>query len=301
MTHSRRSRCRGFTLIELLVVIAIIGVLLGLTLPAVHQVRDAAFRLKCANNLHQIGLAAHHYHDTKGSFPVGMRYQGGRDPYRLMSWHTQLLPYVDQQSLWDDTQKAYRENRDALRNPPHIGLSTVVPVFTCPADPRVDNVQTAQREQLQVALTSYLGVEGRDVNTLDGVLFRDSRIRLTDITDGRSQTLLIGERPPSTDFQFGWWYAGAGQRFTGSADMVLGVEEPNLLLVTTGSCAPGVYRFGPGSIGNQCDMFHFWSLHRGGAHFLFADGSTHFLDYSAARILPGLASRAGREVVPDLD
>src|SRR5438874_7389744 len=89
--HLRR---RAFTLIELLVVIAIISVLLGLMLPAVQQVRDAAFRLKCANNLHQIGLAAHHYHDTKGSFPMGMRYQNGRDPYRLMSWHTQLLPYV---------------------------------------------------------------------------------------------------------------------------------------------------------------------------------------------------------------
>ncbi len=179
---------------------------------------------------------------------------------------------------------------------------TVVPVVTCPADPRVSDVQTARREQLQVGLTSYLGVEGKDVYTLDGVLFRDSRIRRTDITDGVTQTLLIGERPPSADFQFGWWYAGAGQFFTGSADMVLGVEKPNLPLVTTGSCAPGVYRFGPGRIDNQCDMFHFWSPHRGGAFFsLYADGSTHFLSYSAAPILPALASRAGGEVVSDPD
>jgi prepilin-type N-terminal cleavage/methylation domain-containing protein/prepilin-type processing-associated H-X9-DG protein len=301
MTRLHTYRDHGFTLIELLVVIAIIGVLLGLTLPAVQQVRGSALRLKCANNLHQIGLAAHHYHDVNHCFPAGMRYQGGRDPYRLMTWHAQLLPYLEQQPLWAATQNAYRQNPDALRNPPHIGLSTVVPLFTCPADARPDSVQTAQREQLPVALTSYLGVEGRDVTTLDGVLFRDSRIRITDITDGTSQTLLVGERPPSADFQFGWWYAGAGQLFTGSADMVLGVEEPNLLLVTTGSCAPGVYRFGPGRIDNQCDMFHFWSLHRGGAHFLYADGSTHFLAYSAAGILPALASRAGGEVVSDPD
>ncbi len=140
-----------------------------------------------------------------------------------------------------------------------------------------------------------LGVSGKDYSTLDGLLFRDSRIRLTDIKDGASNTLMVGERPPSADFQFGWWYAGAGQKFTGSADMILGVEEQNILTVTAGSCPPGTYKFAPGSFNNQCDMFHFWSPHSGGAHFLMADGSVHFLSYSAAPILPALASRAGGE------
>jgi prepilin-type N-terminal cleavage/methylation domain-containing protein/prepilin-type processing-associated H-X9-DG protein len=294
--------CRGgFTLIELLTVIAIMSILLGLILAAVQNARHAALRLKCANNLHQIGLAAQMYHNENGCFPAGMRYQAGRDPYQLMSWHAQLLPYVEQKPLWTVTQNAFRQNPDALVNPPHVGLSTVIPVFTCPADPRVDSAQVAQREQLLVGLTSYLGVEGKDVFTLDGVLFRDSRIRIADITDGTSQTLLVGERPASTDCQFGWWYAGVGQRHTGSADMVLGVEEPNLLVVTRGSCPPGTYRFGPGRLDNQCDMFHFWSLHSEGAHFLFADGSVHFLNYSAASILPALASRAGGDVVLDID
>src|SRR5262249_46946632 len=141
------------------------------------------------------------------------------------------------------------------------------------------------------------GVSGKDWSTRDGVLFRDSRISLRDITDGTSNTLMVGERPPSADFQFGWWYAGAGQKFTGSADMFLGVEGQNLLGLVGGSCPLGTYRFTPGRLNNLCDMFHFWSLHSGGAHFLYADGSVHFLHYSVAPLLPALATRVGGEAV----
>jgi prepilin-type processing-associated H-X9-DG protein len=80
-------------------------------------------------------------------------------------------------------------------------------------------------------------------------------------------------------------------------DTVLGVREQNVMLVTKGSCPPGFYSFAPGSLTNQCDMYHFWSPHIGGAYFLFADGSAHFLAYSAASVLPALASRAGGEAV----
>src|SRR5256885_1850840 len=96
----RLGRVLGFTLIELLVVIAIIGVLVGLLLPAVQKVREAANRIKCGNNLHQIGLAAHQYHDTAQSFPAGMRFRNGTDTYAMMSWLTQILPFVEQDSLW---------------------------------------------------------------------------------------------------------------------------------------------------------------------------------------------------------
>src|SRR5262249_53617178 len=108
MQHSRRVARGAFTLVELVVVIAIIGVLIGLLLPAVQQVRAAAARAKCGNNMHQIGVALTLYHDSQQAYPAGMRYQNGRDPYLMMSWHTQLLPYLDQEPLWARTQAAYR-------------------------------------------------------------------------------------------------------------------------------------------------------------------------------------------------
>lgn len=288
---------RGFSLVELLVVMGIITVLLALLLPAVQRVRDAAARTHCGNNLKQIGLAAHLYHDSKKRFPPGLRYNRGRDPQLYSSWLAELLPYLEQQQLWAATQLAYQQSQRPFQVPPHTGLATVVPVFACPADARADQVQLAQREKILVALTSYLGVLGKDLTTNDGVFFRDSLIRLADITDKTSNTLLAGERPPSTDFQYGWWYAGVGQRLTGSADMILGVEEQNVLPVTVGSCPPETYTFTAGDVNNQCDMFHFWSLHIGGAHFLWADGSVRFLTYGVAPLLPALASRSGGETV----
>ncbi len=289
-------RRRAFTLIELLVVIGIIAVLIALVVPAVQRVRAAAARAQCANNLKQIGLAMHQFHDVHKSFPAGMRYRSRKYPYRHMSWLTQLLPHIDQGPLWLTTQQAYKISLSPFNNTPHVGLATVIPVFGCPADSRVNQPQFAPRDKIQVAFTSYLGVSGKDLTTRDGILFRDSHVSMADITDGASNTLLAGERPPSTDFQFGWWYAAAGQRSTGSGDMLLGVYEKNVQPVTGGSCAPGSYPFAPGNIANQCAMFHFWSLHEGGAHFLYADGSVHFLSYSAAPMMPALASRAGADV-----
>jgi prepilin-type N-terminal cleavage/methylation domain-containing protein len=293
----QRTHGRGFTLIELLVTIAIIAILIALLVPAVQKVRDAAARAQCANNMRQIGLAVHQYHDLQKVLPSGMQSSRSKQPYRLSSWLMHILPYLDQQNLWATTQAAYKQSASPFKNPPHVGLATAIPVFVCPADSRVSQAQVSLKTKTLAAFTSYLGVSGKDLTTLNGVFFRDSRVRLSDISDGTSNTLLFGERPPSADFQFGWWYAGAGQRFTGSADMLLGVFEQNVQRVTVGSCAPGSYPFSPGNVNNQCDMFHFWSLHSGGAHFVYADASVHFLSYSAAPIMSALASRAGGETV----
>ena len=108
---------------------------------------------------------------------------------------------------------------------------------------------------------------------------------------------MIGERPPSADERFGWWYAGTGQDRDGSADMILGVREKRGSDFSLRSCPPGPYEFGPGRLDNQCDALHFWSLHPGGAHFAFCDESVRFLTYSADPILPALATRAGGETV----
>lgn len=299
MTRTARS---ALTLVELLVVIGILSTLLALLLPAVQRVRDAASRMSCSNNLKQLVLAAHNFHDSKYHLPAGMRYQGGKDPYVYMTWITQLLPYTEQDNLWNITLSAYQQDPYSFHNPPHAGLATVIPNFLCPSDGRITQTQISPRDHLQVAFTSYLGVEGIDLYSLDGVLYRDSHVAFEDIYDGLSSTLFAGERPPSADFQFGWWYAGSGQLLTGSVDSILGVNEENILPYSEYHCPPGVYSFGPGNVNNESDMFHFWSLHIGGANFALVDGSVHFLTYGMDQdVLNSLATRAGGEVISQAD
>jgi prepilin-type processing-associated H-X9-DG protein len=277
------------------VVIAIIGVLMALALPAVQKVRAAANRAECTNNLKQVGLALHQYHGSHRVFPPGVSFRNGKDPFPNQSWLAKLLPYVEQQELWRLTQVAYQKEPYFVMNPPHVGLDYVVGVFTCPADGRVSSAQDSRG--YHVALTSYLGLEGLNLNSNDGVLYLDSRVRIQDIVDGTSNTILVGERPPGPDFWYGWWYGGYGQRKpSGSGDMVLGAREINDS-VDLQSCAVGPYEFAPGKLSEHCDVFHFWSLHSGGANFLFCDGSVHFLTYDAAPLMPALATRAGREPV----
>jgi prepilin-type N-terminal cleavage/methylation domain-containing protein/prepilin-type processing-associated H-X9-DG protein len=293
---ARRHSSPGFTLIELLVVIGIFAVLLAMLLPAVMRVRDAASRTQCTNNLHQIGLALHSYHGAYSIFPPGVRPLLDAEPYPFLSWNARLLPFLEQSNLWHITEQAFAESRFFYLNPPHIGFSMDMPVFSCPADPRSHANPILVAET--VGYTDYLGVEGTDQFAHDGILFLDSRVHMTDITDGTSTTLLVGERPPSADGWLGWWYGGTGQHRDGSAEMVLGVRERNDSQINFGaSCPPGPYQFGPGRAGNQCDFLHFWSPHIGGANFLFADGSVHFLPYSAAPIMPALATRSGQESV----
>jgi prepilin-type processing-associated H-X9-DG protein/prepilin-type N-terminal cleavage/methylation domain-containing protein len=293
---------RAFTLLELLVVLGIIGVLVGLTLAAVQRVRESAARLKCQNNVKQLALALHQYHDANGAFPPGHRSLKNPDRMPFSGWPLSILPFIEQQSLYEKGRTAYRFVPLPFINPPHTGLSTVVQTFVCPSDPRIVTAQISQRTHTLAAFTSYLGVSG--VGTLkgsatDGVLYQNSRVALLDVTDGTTNTLFLGERPPSADFQFGWWYAGVGQRFTGSADMILSAREPNLQPIVSGSkCGPGQYPFMPASsFDDPCGMFHFWSPHSGGANFAFCDGSVRFLAYSADSIMPALATRAGGEAV----
>lgn len=301
---SRSRRHPGFTLIELLVVIGIVAVLFGLTLAAVQNVREAASRAKCSSNLRQLGLALHMYHDTHKQFPPGNSglYPSQTDRYASLGWQARLLPYLEQTPLWNTVAPAYRASPDPLEGPEHVGLGTSVALFICPSDGRT-YAASPTYSGIVPALTHYLGVGGTNCKSRDGVLFGESRVRIADVTDGTSNTLLVGERPPgSTGDVFGWWYAGVGQDLAGSCDMVLGVREINLR--TSGpvhDCPAGPYRFEPGRSDDPCSVFHFWSRHRGGALFLFADGAVRLLPYSADANLPALATRSGGEVVTGPD
>jgi prepilin-type N-terminal cleavage/methylation domain-containing protein/prepilin-type processing-associated H-X9-DG protein len=286
----------GFTLIELLVVIAIIGTLLALTLAAVQQARGAAARMVCADRLRQNGLAMHNFLVARGAFPPAHTWRNGQADFPHLSWQARLLPYVEQEALWSQTVQAFSVDKMFEHVPPHQGRATVLTMFICPSDDRVTSA-IAVPGHAPAAFTSYLGVCGQSMTNTDGILYSDSAIRLSDIRDGSSNTLLIGERPPNSDFLLGWWYGGIGQDGLGSADLFLGVRDINIRGTSYYSCWNGPYAFGPGKFDNPCDALHFWSPHTGGANFAFADGSVRFLSYDADRIMPALATRSGGEIV----
>jgi prepilin-type processing-associated H-X9-DG protein len=291
---SRNPR-KAITLLELMVALAIIAILTGLLLPAVQKVRTAAATVRCKNNIKQLALAAHNYHDAHEGFPAGCSYQNGSSLQPHMSWLNRLLPYLEQEAIWQRSLIAFSQDR-FFETPPHFpNLERVVTLLVCPSDSSARSAFDFR--VFRVAFTDYLRVWGTDHRQMDGVFYLDSATRLSDITDGTTNTLMIGERPPSSDHNLGWWYAGWGQSKDGSADMILGVRE----LIDSDryrrKCPAGPYRFGPGTDSNVCDAFHFWSRHPGGANFAFCDGSVRFLTYGANSIMPALATRAGGEVV----
>ncbi len=289
-------RRRAFTIVELLTVIGVISMLMGMLMPAIQKVRAAADRMRCASNLHQIGIALHLFHNDHQRFPPGVTSDRPGEPFPRMTWLTRILPYIEQDTLWGQSISAYTTNRNFMANPPHEGFSTPIKLYSCPADERVSSAQVTFLG-LRPALTSYVGVLGTSFSKSDGVLYRDSRTRITDIYDGSSNTIIVGERPPSANFWYGWWYAGVGQQGTGSLDMLLGASEQNSGWAFVSHCPPGPYQFGPGKTNNMCDTFHFWSLHPNGAHFLCADGSVHFITYNVLpTLIPALATRNGGEI-----
>jgi prepilin-type processing-associated H-X9-DG protein len=216
-------------------------------------------------------------------------------PY--LGWAAQLLPYIEQDAVSRKIEIAFKTDPKPLEFYGHAAhaqiLRIVVSRLLCPVDTRLQEAHPF--ETGPVAFSSYLGVSGRNFVRKDGVLFADSRITSADIRDGLSHTILLGERPPSADFRLGWWYRGWGVYQDGTAEMVLGVRERNFA-ADYPECPGGPYKFAAGSLSNDCDAFHFWSLHLGGANFAFCDGSVRFMSYTIADdVLPALSTRAGGE------
>jgi prepilin-type N-terminal cleavage/methylation domain-containing protein/prepilin-type processing-associated H-X9-DG protein len=288
---------RGFTIVETVIVMAIITLLLALAIPAIQRVRATADAIRCGSNLRQIGYGLHHHQADYGYLPPGVA--SGKlpsSPFPRMSFLTRILPYIEKDVLWREACGAFAESPIPFDNPPHSPFAKVVMIFSCPMDHRLRRAQATHNNRV-AALTSYVGVIGTDVRRQDGLLYLDSQHHTASIDDGASYTLLVGERPPSPDFWYGWWYASVGQLGRGSPDVLLGTRELNLGGKHTVGCPPGPYHFVPGRFGVQADVFHFWSPHPGGSHFLFADGAVRFLRYSADAILPALGTRGGGEPV----
>jgi prepilin-type N-terminal cleavage/methylation domain-containing protein/prepilin-type processing-associated H-X9-DG protein len=291
LAQDRRDQS-GFTLIELLVVIAIIAILIGLLLPAVQKVREAAARMKCTNNLKQLGIALHSYHDTNAGFPSGYYTQGA---FIHTGWELQLLPFLEQTSLWNQSVTYLTANVGNTDSAAYPAVSFPQATFICPSSTRP---LTGTFAGVTYSLTSYLGNAGTSSNPVsgDGVLYADSQVRLTDITDGTSSTLLAGERPATGDLYWGWEFSPFGTGY-GDGEAVLGAREVALTAAmsdvpTNIGLQPPQQPAGTAEI----DGAHWWSFHIGGVNFLFCDGSVRFLTYSANSVLPQLSTRNGGEV-----
>jgi len=314
---SRTVRRSGFTLIELLVVIAIIAILIGLLLPAVQKVRESANRAQCQNSLKQIGLALHAYHDSYKRFPpahcIGQTWYtaeprqpppGGINPATgypamgpFLSWMLHIAPYLEQNNISRQVNKnawAWWQYQQGL---PATGENTLngigLPILQCPSDNRSSlfGYDTGNK----YALTGYLGVNGVDQYAQNGMLYVNSSVRLGNVPDGTSNTVMVGERPPSNSLNYGWWFAGSGDSpYFGTTDVVLGSNE-NINGTKNGT--RDFFRDGDLNDPNEVHRWHYWSLHPGGGNFLMADGSVQFITYTQSGVLTALATRNGNEAV----
>jgi prepilin-type N-terminal cleavage/methylation domain-containing protein/prepilin-type processing-associated H-X9-DG protein len=291
----------GYTLVELLVVIGIIAVLVGLLLPAVQKVRAASQRMSCASQMRSIGLGTVTYHDNHERFPVSFQTNLARGDYYHLSWLARLTPFLDQDNLWRQIERDYAANAVPFRSPRHQAIGMKVHPFPCPSDPVATLVWERASTSTRIGFTSYLGNLGLSYRQQNGVITTEKRVSMASITDGTSNTLLLVERVPSADKNYGWWYSAHGQQNTGSLDFVIGVREMNGLKFHPyyrwyRNCPDGPYHFRVWRENDQCSVFSIGGNHGTVANFGFVDGSVRTLSLAADDVLPSLATRGGGEV-----
>jgi prepilin-type N-terminal cleavage/methylation domain-containing protein len=279
-TSLQGTRRPGFTLIELLVVIAIIAILIGLLLPAVQKVRDAAARLQCHNNLKNIGLALHSYHDRAKRFPPGYLSAvdgSGVETGPGWGWAAYILADLEQGNLKQQIKFANGID-DPANAVPRVQHLTI---FQCPSDELVERF-IPEGVTFEIAHGNYVGVFGSnemedDAGAGNGIFFRNSKTKMGDIKDGTSNTLMVGER--SSNLSLASW--------TGA---VPGADEAAVLILGSADHPPN------DPAAHEED---FWSHHDQGVNFVFADGSVHVIDNSITPwVYQALATRAGKEVIP---
>jgi prepilin-type N-terminal cleavage/methylation domain-containing protein/prepilin-type processing-associated H-X9-DG protein len=296
---------KGFTLIELLVVTAIIAILIGLLLPAVQKVREAANRAQCRNNLKQIGTAFHNYHSAAGRFPPGYNSRGaavdgpGLGPG--WGWAAYLLPYVEQEPL----HRRIDFSRD-IADPVNAQARVAgIHLFLCPSDSPPDPTFIVRKKLgdplCDVAFANYVGVAGvyevtgypDTCNGAPGVLYRNSRVRVTDITDGPSNTIFVGERGSRRSPQTTW----TGAVTSASVPPVnpgYDAEGPGVLVLTnSGTAADGRV---PNNLLDHVEDSN--SNHTQGVNFLFGDGSVRSISNTISpTVWVAITTRAGNEPV----
>jgi prepilin-type N-terminal cleavage/methylation domain-containing protein/prepilin-type processing-associated H-X9-DG protein len=310
---------QGLTLIELLVVIAIIAILIALLVPAVQKVREAANRASCLNNLKQIALAAHDYHDAYKKFPTGARVSVMVDdrPTGGTNLWVELLPYIEQDNLykkWDSF-----DNRNNVAGEKNATQAQLIPLLLCPSDSLPHRVIDSTIPNQPTwsdgfyAMISYGGNGGKrtvpakpppgfEGMTRDGIFFIDSCVRIADITDDTSNTFLFGERyhrDPQFDLrqpivwdghspieQWGRWAYVSTAGALGHTALHTAAKI-NYQVPAEGDLV---------TVWNRAGAFG--SGHPGGANFAFADGSVRFVSESIPlETLQALSTRCGGEVV----
>lgn len=279
---------KGFTLVELLVVIAIIGVMVGLLLPAVQSAREAARRMSCSNNLKNIGLALHNYHDVHNKFPIGHQYRGHFDGNPLSNqggtgfgWATGLLPFIEQGNQFDRFNPSYPAGENTFTRNREV-CQTPLALFSCPSDVKPPQwndgaIPNAATSSYQGAGSAYDGWAGAAVGAFppngrfNGVFCRDNRgvtVGFRDVKDGTSNTILVAETKWEMDVN-----RRNRSRIYAGKDIVEWATGATNAVLINGQWAMNW----TAAEGNPQPHRTAGSSHPGGAQFAFVDGSARFI------------------------